>query len=154
MENGLDLKVNRLPVQDLEPAEDERGPVGTDRGGEGPCRDHGRIFRTGSVGGGYSQSIADRDGPEDMDRLGAAAEAAPIRIGAEAAAIRGAAEVFSTRTAAGEECRAALHFACQDGENRFQPVEILAGEGERLTVVMDFTSAPGERRTDRRADPV
>ncbi len=37
-----------------------------------------------------------------------------------------------------------LHFICQDGENSFQPVEILAGEGERLTVVMDFTSAPGD----------
>lgn len=38
--------------------------------------------------------------------------------------------------------RAALHFVCRDGAKSFQPVEILVREGEALTVIMDFTSAP------------
>ena len=142
MKNGLDLKVNRLPVRTWNRLKMNEARLERIAAGKAPA----------VITEGFSEpeaweedfsSIATGMG-RDMDRLGAAAEAAPIRIGAEAAAIRGAAEVFSTRTAAGEECRAALHFACQDGENRFQPVEILAGEGERLTVVMDFTSAPGD----------
>lgn len=142
MENGLDLKVNRLPVRTWNRLKMNEARLERIAAGKAPA----------VITEGFSEpeaweedfsSIATGMG-RDMDRLGAAAEVAPIRIGEEAAAIRGAAEVFSTRTAAGEERRAALHFACRDGENRFQPVEILAGEGERLTVVMDFTSAPGD----------
>lgn len=142
MENGLDLKVNRLPVRTWNRLKMNEARLERIAAGKAPA----------VITEGFSEpeaweedfsSIATGMG-RDIDRLGAAAEVAPIRIGEEAAAIRGAAEVFSTRTAAGEERRAALHFACQDGENRFQSVEILAGEGERLTVVMDFTSAPGD----------
>lgn len=142
MENGLDLKVNRLPVRTWNRLKMNEARLERIAAGKAPA----------VITEGFSEpeaweedfsSIATGMG-RDMDRLAAAAEVAPIRIGAEAAAIRGAAEVLSTRNAAGEERRVALHFVCQDGENRFQPVEILAGEGERLTVVMDFTSAPGD----------
>ena len=109
MENGLDLKVNRLPVRTWNRLKMNEARLERIAAGKAPA----------VITEGFSEpeaweedfsSIATGMG-RDMDRLGAAAEAAPIRIGAEAAAIRGAAEVFSTRTAAGEECRAALHFA-------------------------------------------
>lgn len=83
-------------------------------------------------------------GADKIEPIRIEAEAAAIQGAAEAASIRAAAEITAARTAPVEDDRAVLHFICQDGENSFQPVEILAGEGERLTVVMDFTSAPGD----------
>ena len=174
VENGLDLKVNRLPVRTwnrlkmnearLERIAAEKAPAVITEG-----------FLEPEAWEEDFSSVATGMG-RDMDRLRDAAEATAIRIGteahparaaaiqgadkiepirieaeaeaiqgaAEAASIRAAAEIRAARTAPVEEDRAVLHFICQDGENSFQPVEILAGEGERLTVVMDFTSAPGD----------
>ena len=114
-----------------------------DGAGYGPAEGRGRPPRRFGSGRKPIRQAAAIQGADKIE---------PIRIEAEAAAIQGAAEAASIRAAAEirtadppvEEDRAVLHFICRDGESNFQPVEILAGEGERLTVVMDFTSAPGD----------
>ena len=174
MENGLDLKVNRLPVRTwnrlkmnearLERIAAEKAPAVITEGflepeaweedfssvATGMGRDMDRLrdaaeataIRIGTEA--HPARAAAIQGADKIEPIRIEAEAAAIPGAAEAASIRAAAEITAARTAPVEDDRAVLHFICQDGENSFQPVEILAGEGERLTVVMDFTSAPGD----------
>ena len=142
MENGLDLKVNRLPVRTWNRLKMNEARLERIAAGKAPAVITEGFLEPVAWEEDFS-SVATGMG-RDMDRLRDAAEATAIRIGTEAYPARAAAIQGAAEPAPGKEDRAVLHFICQDGENSFQPVEILAGEGERLTVVMDFTSAPGD----------
>lgn len=123
MGQGLDIKINRLPVRtwnwlkmneaSLKQIEAGGTPAVTTEGftKAGPRLEDFQAIETGMG--------------EDMKRLSKEADTEAIRI--RSGDVQG-------------ERRAALHFVCDDGVKSFQPVEILVQEGELLNVVMDFTS--------------
>lgn len=124
MGQGLDLRINRLPARTWNWLKMNEASLKQIEAGESPTVVTEGVMEADTWREDFS-AIATGMG-EDMDRLSKEANTEAIRIQS------GPAE---------EEKRAALHFTCGDGAKSFQPVELLVEEGERLNVVMDFTSA-------------
>lgn len=123
MGQGLDLRINRLPVRTWNWLKmNETSLKQIEAGGTPTVVTEG--FAKPDM---WSEdfSAIDTGMGEDMDILSKEACTDAIRI--------------QSGPAEGEK-RAALHFICADGAKSFQSVELRIQEGEQLNVIMDFTS--------------
>ena len=119
----MDMKVNRLPARTwnwLQMNESSLSQIEAD----GVCKVvmEGNAAKTPWIGEPFA-SIGTGMG-EDMDRLVNQSKTVPLRLAA----------------AAGGEETVKLHFSFTDGEKSSRTVELSAGDGGRLTVIMDYTS--------------
>ena len=146
---GLNLKVNRLPARtwnwlDMNEASLKQIEAGDEHTviTEGIAKEV-----TGTEAWQKEFSAIATGMGADMDRLAREANVSPIRIQSAAQSAAQSESQYGSQYGSGsgafqDNRRAALHFVFGDGKKSFQPVEILVREGEMLTVVMDFTSAP------------
>lgn len=123
MGQGLDLRINRLPVRTWNWLKMNESVLEQVEAGGAPTVKTEGFEKANPWTADFS--AIDTGMGEDMDRLSKAAGVEVIRIQSDPAEEKG---------------RAALHFVCADRAKSVQPVELLVQEGERLTVVMDFTS--------------
>ncbi len=134
MSQGLDMTVNSLPsrtwnwlkMNESKLKEIEAGDTWDVKEVAGESKEIACLTEDAAENQEVFSHIHTGMGP-DMDRLGKMAGSQAIMIKS------------SPKSEGGSE-PVRLHFSCEDNKKSFQKVEILAKEGEEVTVLMDYTS--------------